>query len=336
MSNKHSPDALLKLHFGFTASRTLTAAVQLGVFSPLTEGPLTAEELASELECSPRGLRMLLDALTSLELLEKRGNSYELAPIADEYLVAGRPGYIGTMFESEIGWRAWSSLTESIRTGNATQQIETESGAAEFFPRLLPSLHVLNQLPAQRAAAALGVGSSLRGAKVLDLGAGSGVWGIAIAAADPTATVTAQDFPAVLEITQQYVAERSLSEQFEFLPGDLLELKLAESTFDLVLVSNVLHCIGASAAKQLLHRGYRALVPGGRIAVVEVIPNDLRTAPPEALLFALNMLVHTSQGDVYTANELTAWLSEAGFAHVSATDIGTTSPLLVGVKRSTI
>ena len=336
MSTKHSPEALLKLHFAFTASRTLTAAVQLGVFRPLTEGSRTAEELARELECSSRGLRMLLDALTSLELLEKRGSSYELAPIADEYLVPGRPGYIGTMFESEVGWRSWSSLTESIRTGTATQQIETESGAAEFFPKLLPSLHVLNQPPAQRTAEALGVGSSLRGAKVLDLGAGSGVWGIAVAAADPTATVTAQDYPAVLEIAKRYVDERSLGEQFSFLPGDLLQLELPESSFDLVLVSNVLHCVGQLAAKQLLQRAYRALVPGGRVAVVEVIPNELRTAPPQALLFALNMLVHTEQGDVFTANELTAWLSEAGFAHVSSTDIGTSSPLLIGVKRSSI
>lgn len=334
MSTKQSPEPLLRLHFAFTASRTLTAAVQLGVFSPLTEGPRTAEELAKLLECSPRGLRMLLDALTSLELLEKRGSSYELAPIADEYLVAGRPGYIGTMFESEVGWKAWSSLTDTVRTGLATQQIETESGSAEFFPKLLPSLHVLNQPPAQRTAEALGIGSSLRGAQVLDLGAGSGVWGIAAAAADPTATVTAQDYPSVLEITKRYVEERSLSEQFAYLPGDLLSMQLPESTFDLALVSNVLHCIGPVAAKQLLHRAYRALVPGGRIALVEVIPNDLRTAPPSALLFALNMLVHTEHGDVYTAAELTAWLSEAGFAFVSSTDIGSASPLLIGVKRS--
>ena len=334
MSTKLSPDSLLQLHFSFTASRALTAAVQLGVFTPLTEGGRTAEALAALLETSPRGMRMLLDALTALELLEKRGSHYELAPISDEYLVAGRPGYIGTMFESEVGWCAWGSLTEAIRNGAPVQQIESESGAAEFFPKLLPSLHVLNQEPARKMAESLGIGSSLKGARTLDIAAGSGVWGIAVAAADPAATVTALDFSAVLEITKRYVEERSLSEQFKYLPGDLNTTPLAASSYDLILLGNILHSEGAASSKQLLQRAYQSLCPGGRVAIVEIVPNDLRSAPPFPLLFALNMLVHTLHGDVFTIAEITAWLSEAGFAHVSTSDIGTSSPLIVGVKRA--
>ncbi len=310
------------------------AAVQLGVFPPLTEGPKSADEVAAAIDCSPRGTRMLLDALTALELLDKRGNGYELAPIADEYLIPGRPSYFGSMFESEIGWRAWGMLADAVRTGAPPLRIATEAGAAEFFPKLLPSLHVLHQEPARRMSEALGIGSSLRGAATLDLGAGSGVWGIAVAAADPEAHVTAQDFPALLEITKQYVEERSLAQQFSYLPGDLSDLELNDSAYDLILMGNVLHSAGEDRSRKLLHRVYRALRPGGRVAVVEVIPNELRSAPPAALLFALSMLLYSDQGDVFTAAELTAWLSEAGFAHVSSIDIGTSSPLLVGVKRA--
>jgi methylase of polypeptide subunit release factors len=45
----------------------------------------------------------------------------------------------------------------------------------------------------------LGAGSTHAGLRALDLGCGSGVWGIAVAEADADAQVTAQDLPKVLE-----------------------------------------------------------------------------------------------------------------------------------------
>ena len=78
---------------------------------------------------------------------------------------------------------------------------------------------------------------------------------------------------------------------------------------------------------------FRALRPGGRIAIVDMIPNDSRTGPMFPLIFALNMLANTESGDTYSLAEYRQWLTEAGFARVSTFDIGSHSPLIVGHKR---
>ena len=67
--------------------------------------------------------------------------------------------------------------------------------------------------------------------------------------------------------------------------------------------------------------------------MIDMVPNDERTGPPFPVIFALNMLVHTAEGDTYTLAEYRAWLQEAGFAKVETADIGSHSPLIVASKK---
>ncbi|MGH9469802.1 MAG: methyltransferase family protein [Terriglobia bacterium] len=78
---------LSEINFAMTHSRTLTTAVQLGLFSQIAAGRRTASEIASGAGSSERGTRMLLDALVALRLLAKKDGQYTLAPVAARYLV---------------------------------------------------------------------------------------------------------------------------------------------------------------------------------------------------------------------------------------------------------
>ena len=278
-------------------------------------------------------MRMLLDSLVVCLLLTQQNGSYELTPLAAKFLVRSSPEYLGFMMEADAHWEPWAHLVEVIRRGKPLYRIEQQQEkAAEFFPFLVRSLHVMNREPARLAAKVLGVGNSQQGLRVLDIACGSGVWGIAVAEANPLARLTAQDFPEILDITREYLQRHGVESQYDFLPGDLNEVDLGRDRYDLALLGNIVHSQGARAARDLFRRLFAALRAGGRVVIVDMIPNEDRTGPPFSIFFALEMLLHTEEGDTFTLSQYSQWLQEAGFIRVETVEIGSHSPLIIGFK----
>jgi ubiquinone/menaquinone biosynthesis C-methylase UbiE len=184
-------------------------------------------------------------------------------------------------------------------------------------------------MPAQRMAQALALP---KGAHVLDVACGSAAWSIPFAEADPQARLTLQDFPGVLEHTKGYLTRHKVIEQSNFLPGNLREVDFGEAQFDAAVLGNIVHSEGPESSQALFAKLQRALKPGGKIVIVDMIPNEERTGPPFALIFALNMLVVTKEGGTYTLGEYTSWLQGAGFSNVETLDVGIHSPLIVATK----
>jgi ubiquinone/menaquinone biosynthesis C-methylase UbiE len=332
-TNDLNPDQLMQMGMSYMASRVLAAAAQVDIFSHLAAGHRTATDLARVVGPPERGLRMLLDALSGLQLLTKDAGEYQLTPSAARYLVRASPDYLGAILEDDSLWEAWGKLAETVRTGKPLRRVEDQAEAEHFFPKLIRSLHVLNREPARRAAQVLGAGTSRHGLRVLDVACGSGIWGIAVAEADQAAVVTMHDFPGVLDHTRDYVRRHDLADRCTYLPGNLKTVDFGADQYDVALLGNIVHSEGESAARDLFRRLHRALRAQGQLAVIDTIPNDQRNGPPFPLLFALNMLLHTEAGDTYTLAEYTAWLTDVGFARVKTADIGSPSPLVIGVKN---
>lgn len=330
-SGNLSPETLHQIHFSFAPSRVLVTGVQLGVFSHIADGKNTAEAVARAAKSSPRGMRMLLDALVAIHLLSKEDSRYRLSALAAKFLVRGSPDYAGAVMENDDLTESWRHLAKAVRTGKPVHRMDIEEPAVKFFPTLVRTLHVMNRAPARRAVEALGIGSA-QVLNVVDIACGSGVWGIAVAEADPEARITAQDFPAMLRHTRQYLKRHGVERQYDFLPGDLKTVDFGKARFDLALLGHIVHSEGERSSRNLLRRLYRALRPGGRIAIADMIPNDARTGPPFPVFFALNMLLHTQEGGTYTIAEYARWLMKAGFERVETADVGSHSPLIMAHK----
>ena len=84
------------------------------------------------------------------------------------------------------------------------------------------------------------------------------------------------------------------------------------AAFDLVYLSNVLHSESPGQNRALLQRIFPLVVPGGRVVVQENAVEPGRTSPPEAALFAVNMLASTPAGRTYTEGEVLAWGEATG------------------------
>ena len=329
------PELLHQMTFSFIPARILTTALQLSVFSHLAAGKKTAEEIARAAAASERGMRMLLDALTACQLLTKQDAVYELTPLAARFLVRESPDYLGLLMEQDDLWESWGHLTDVIRSGQALHRVEAQELAEQFFPILVQTLHILHRDRARRMAEALGIGSAqqkMTGLRTIDVACGSGIWGIAVAEADPEARVTAQDFPAMLAVTRNYLKRHGVERQFDFLPGDLKVAGFGREQYDLALLGNILHSEGEESSRSLLRRLHAAIRPGGRVVIIEFLPNDARTGPPFPVFFALNMLLHTERGNTFTLAEYSRWLQDAGFSRIETADIGSHSPLVIGYK----
>ncbi|HWF39890.1 MAG TPA: methyltransferase [Candidatus Acidoferrales bacterium] len=316
------PAPLMQMSFSFAPSRILSTAVQLDIFSKIASGAQTVSEIAKAAGASERGTSMLLNALRGFELLTKHKDAFALSPLAAKFLVRDSPDYLGAMLEVDDHWEAWSKLPEAVRSGKPARSVFDPDQAERFFSVLTRSLHVQNRLPAQRLARILGAGSTSKGMRVLDIGCGSGVWGIAIAEADREARVTAQDLPKVLDQTRQYLERHGVAKQYDFLPGDLHTVELPAAKYDLILLGHIIHSESEGSARELFKRLQPALKPGGRLAIIDMIPNEERSGPPFPLIFALNMLVYTHEGGTYTFGEYKNWLTDAGFSGVELADFG--------------
>jgi ubiquinone/menaquinone biosynthesis C-methylase UbiE len=317
-------------------ARALSVAVQFGVFTHIAEGKTTAAEIAHGAKASERGMQRLLNVLVSLHFLTKLGDTYELTPVASEYLVRGGPFYMGLLMEGDWLWESWGRLFETVRTGTPFRHVdEPTEEATQFFKALIPTLHVVNLPGARRAASLLlSKGVPSEGLHVLEIACGSAVWSIALAEAAGSSTrVVAQDLANVLELTRKYLRMHGVENQYEFLPGDQRKLDFGAGRFDLAMITRYLHELGAEAVCDLFRRVFTALKSGGRIVVADWMPNNERTGPPGPLIYALRMLLHTQEGDAHTAEDYIRWLDSVGFKQIEVTpDIVADVSLITGTK----
>lgn len=324
-----SPEPILQMAFSFAPERVLHATLTLNVYSHIAGGHHSAADIAGAAEASERGMKMLLDAAAVFGLINKQGDSYDLTPMAQTFLVRESPAYIGAMIEDPTLWNMWADLAECVKRGEGGWQVQEQHAAESFFPTLIKSLHVLGYMPAQRMTQMLKLPS---GAHVLDVACGSAAWSIPFAEADSAARLTLQDYPGVLEHTKGYLTRHNVIERCDFLPGNLREVDFGEAQFDAAILGNIVHSEGPEHSQNLFNKLHRALKPGGKIVIVDMIANDDRTGPPFALIFALNMLVASKEGGTYSIAEYTDWLQGAGFSNVETLDVGIHSPLVVATK----
>lgn len=326
--NKPSPAALMDLSFSFGKTHILQAAVDLNLFTHIDNGQDTPAALARACGGTERGTRIVANALVGLRVLEKNGDHYVLTDAARTFLSRNSRAYMGDwVAHMDQIKESWSHLACVVRTGMPARQVQDEEYGAEFFSKFVGSLFVMGKPGADLAAQT--IVDNRRGLRILDVGAGSGVWGISFALRDREAHVTVADFAQVIEVTKRFVAEFGLSDRFDYIPGNFRETEFGENKYDVVTLGHILHSEGERHSKALLRKIRRALKPNGQLVIGEFLVDENRQENELGLLFAVNMLVNTEEGDTFTFNEISEWLREAGFGEVGRLEAPSPSPLIV-------
>lgn len=328
-----TPERIMQFAWGYAPPLILEAAIRHRVFDVLDNGPMDLDELAGVTGASRRGLAAIANGLVGLGFLSKDdAETYSLTPESSAFLVSTKPAFQGGIIRhtSEQLLPNWLKLNEVVATGKPVRSVNQEKQGGDFFHEFVADLFPMNYSSARELAAHLDLASG-GPATVLDLAAGSGVWGIALAQSAPQVRVTAVDWPEVIDVTKRTTAKFGLQDRYTFVAGDLLQADFG-SGHAAATLGHILHSEGERRSRELLARTFRALAPGGTISIAEFLVDSDRRSALGGLLFAVNMLVNTDEGDTYSFEEISNWLIEAGFADPRLLAVQGPSPLILATR----
>ena len=285
------------------ASRVFRTAHDLGIFSAVAQQPVSASEVAAACGLRVQPASLLLDALDAIGTVIRDNDRFTLAPVMQ--FLAGN--------YQQLSDEYWDYLPSYLQSGVPLAEMDSVEQSAEQYEKQVTALAWMMTPAAEAMAQMLGIGQARKSLRILDVGAGSGIWSLTCAQHDPGTMVTVSDWPVIVDIATAFAANMGLSERFSAIPGNYHEADLGESAYDLAIVANVTHIETPDGNRDLFSRIHRALKPGGEIVLVDVMGTQPQGRIPAAL-YALGLGLRTAEGQVHSPESLQQYLTESGFS----------------------
>jgi acetylserotonin N-methyltransferase len=249
-------------------------------------------------------------------LLEGGPDGYRLSADASDYLVRGKPGWLGGLIDLEIeSFLSPKALLAALESGKPRVYGEIDPWEAhlrdpERARAFTEAMHSISERPAAGLAEVVDFSGVKR---LLDAGGGSGALSLAIAAAWPVQCVV-WDLPVVCPIAREHAAAAGLADRVTAEPGDLFADSYPPG-FDAVLFSQIFHDWPPEKDAELLRKAHAALPPGGLVLIHEKLVDADGSGPLANALVNLDMALWT-EGQQLTEAELRAMLETAGFGRI--------------------
>jgi len=305
-----NPGKLMKVSGAYWESFPLHVAVDLDVFTRIGEGSLSAEEMASQWKGDERSAQMLLDAITSMGLLEKNAGKYTNTEAAKTFLIKTSQAYMGFAIKHHHHLvSAWSKLSQAVKSGKPARKKRRSRSELESF---LMAMYNNASVLAPRITREIDLSRSRH---LLDLGGGPGTYAIHFCQANPGLRATVFDLPTTEPFARKTIKRFGLSSRIDFQGGDYLR-DVAQGTYDVAWLSQILHSMGPEGCRIVIEKAVSVLEPGGLILVHDFLLNDTHDGPLFPALFALNMLVNTEEGRSYSEGEVRDMLAKAGVRNI--------------------
>jgi len=267
-------------------------------------------------------MRILCDYLVVIGLLQKTADRYALTPDSNAFLNKKSPAYMGAALEfllSPSQVDQFDDLASLVRGGGVTGNQGHVAPEHPVWVKFARAMAPLMAFPSELLADLLTTNAAAP-AKVLDIAAGHGLYGIAFAKRNPAAEIVAVDWPNVLEVALENARTAGVEKQLRTIAGDAFEVDYGGG-YDLVLLVNFLHHFDSTKVEVALRKVRSALKDDGRVAILEFIPNEDRISPRVPAAFSLMMLATTPSGDAYTYSEYERILRSVGFASSALHDL---------------
>ena len=310
MNEAQPPEIIPRLNESVYSSFAMLAGMQLDLFTPLEDGPLSAEEIADALAVHVTKLRPLLYALVVAGLLNVEDGLFANTPEADGYLVRDKPAYLGGEHElTSVLWEAVLKTAETISTGTPQAKFDYSSMPDEELVAFLRGIHP-GTIAVARNLMAHHDFSTFR--SLLDVGGGSGGLAIALTESHPQLRATVVDLALITPFTKRFVEEANVVDRVEIVTADVVRDALSGS-FDVAVASKLTQVLSPDEIRAALGNVANVLEPDGVIHLFTQVLDDSRLSPEEAVSFNLVFLNVYDHGQAYTEQEYRDWLAEAGF-----------------------
>jgi hypothetical protein len=324
------PPELLELATAYQRSKVLFALVEMAVPTLLAGRALPLHAIAQELKIHPIAADRFLNSGVALGLMEKVGGEYRNSALAQEFLVKGKPAYLGDQFlkYDRTSYPIWSDLTSKLRGW--------KPGEARGY-RQPPDDQGQESLRAQHNLSLL-IGNALGKSfdfsthnLMLDLGGGTGAMSIGICAVTPGLQSIVFELPGMSAIAESFVKQSGMSERVKVETGNFKEDSLPLG-FDVALLANLLSVASEETNRHLLKKIYAVLPAGGVCILSGWILDDSRTSPLIPVLFCLEDISWDAPDVERTAAAYGKWLEEAGFTMIERINYCPPTSMIIGRK----
>ncbi len=303
---------IVDLASAYYGSAILFSTLELGIFKIIADGHTTAQSIATSAGADLRTMRLLLDGAVAVGLLTKDGEHYANTQASSAALIPGSPADLSQAISyNRDVYPLWGKLSELVRTGSPVEPPRLHLGDDKERTRRFA-------LSMRSRAFAIGRGVvpmlDLSGCvRLLDLAGGPAAYAELICRANPGLTCVTVDVPAISEIAAELIKEAGLQDRIECRKGDYHTDIYEENAYDAVTLFGCLHQESPKSIKDILRRARKALRPGGKIFILDMMTDATHTSPSFSALFGVNMALTMPNGWVCSDEELKEWLRTEGF-----------------------
>jgi hypothetical protein len=304
-----TPEPILQIAMGFMAAKHLFTASAIGLFENLAGGPATVDELAEKCGIPRRTLRISVDAMVSLGLLEREQDSYRNSAVAAAFLSGTAPSDLRPALRlwDRVSYPLWVSFESAVRTGEGERQFGRFTQEEQQI--FSAGVEAFSAGAATALAASYDFGHHRH---VLDVGGGTGSFLIAILRRHTELQGTLFELPGACAVARSRLAGEPEGARISVVEGDLFRDPLP-SGHDAMILANTVHVLSAAHNIELLGNMRRRAEVGARLLLVDVWMDESRSQPPAAPLVSGEFLVISGEGQSYAETDADEWLAQTGW-----------------------
>jgi ubiquinone/menaquinone biosynthesis C-methylase UbiE len=313
--NPPTPQLFFETVNGFQRTEALKAAIELEVFAAIGENNNTPAAIAQRCSASERGIRILCDYLTIHGFLSKTAQGYQMTPDSAMFLDKRSPAYVGGAIRFLLSPRsreAFGTLTDAVRKGGTALEHHSLEPEHPMWIDFARGMAPLMKMPAEALARFLRADQQ-NPWRVLGLAVGHGMYEITLAVHNRKAQVYVVDWPNVLTVARENAEAAGISDRYHTIPGSAFDVNYG-TDYDVAVITNFIHHFEPATCEMLLRKVHAALKPGGRVVILDFVPNEDRVSPAMPAGFSLTMLAGTPSGDAYTFSQYQTMLKNAGYS----------------------
>jgi hypothetical protein len=326
-----TPDAIFQHALGFMAAKHLFVASELNLFAHLANGPASLDQLAARMDIPRRTARISVDAMVALGFVNRSGDLYRNAPVADTYLSGEGPTDLRPIlrFWGRISYPTWADLEQAIRLGQAPNR--QGGGFSEEDQRIFSEgVGAFAAGPAQALAEQYDFSKHRR---MLDVGGGTGAFLVAALRQHAGLQGTLFELPSAAALARRVLDPQPEAARIRVAEGDFLSDSIP-ADHDVMVIANVVHVLSVEHNRALFGRLRAAARPGARLLIVDFLTDPTHTQPVFAALAAGEFLMIAGEGDVYSKDEVCRWLSATGWRPLEHMPLDGPTSLLVAEANS--
>jgi len=306
---------LQNLSYGHKQSAVLRAAIELDLFTCISNGDSNPPAISKAIGLNPLNTERICVACAAMGLIEPTSGGYRNAPDVERFLVKNKMTYIGPWLLFN-GWdfERWKDLASILKSTEPPKVLGLYESLDDTMARIY-----------HEATYTVGLGAGMLFARdvdltdkslVLDLGGGSGAYCISAVQRYPHLKAIVFDFEPVCNAAKEFIAQWNLSDKISTLSGDFTKDMLPPGADVMIMASN-LPQYNENVITAVFKKAFQALASGGEFHVIGETLNNDKPGPLGPALWGLHEALFESEGKAHSEQEVVSYLSHAGFIGIT-------------------